>query len=223
MFRKMPLRVVLLSAALVVTASHARAASLTPLASRSLTLPGGGRIEVGTRYHAASYRTGEMLRIDPVLSSDGARGGPEIVSGSVELRPHGFAPCLTDGSDGGPGCVEGTAPTLDPGKSPTTFSFSFVRLFNTTGPDGNASPSWFGYASFIVTLTVRTGGEVQTVRFPLTVTVQQSEMDIQRPEVPRAESTAVLGLHPATYPVYVSYQPPLRDRLTSPLPLDPLE
>lgn len=205
-------------AAIALPASAA-ADTLSPSATRSLILAGGGRVEVGTRYNVPTYRTGDMLRIDPVVSAAGPRGVLEVLSGAVELRPHGFAPCLGSETEHGGTCVEGTPPALEMGGHPATFGFSFNRLFNTSDADGSSSPSWFGYASFTVTLHVRAAdGAVESVRFPLTVTVQQTEVSVEHPPLPTTPFIT-FGQRPADFPYPVSLYPPLRDRLTSTDPL----
>jgi hypothetical protein len=212
-----------LIAAMILAATLPAAASgpPAPLATRSLMLEGGGRIEVGTRYHLADYRTGDLIRIDPVLGNLSTRLGvdPSILSSAVRLRPHGFAPCLANETETQSECVEGTQPALLPDGTPSSFGFSFLRLFNTAEADGTVSPNWFGYASFVVTLGVRASdGAEETIHFPLTVTVQQSEMDLTPPERPAFPATTG-SILPGTYPFALSLLPPLKDRLTATQPL----
>lgn len=157
-------------------------AAPVPRATRVIRLPGGGSIEVVTRYHDANYRAGQMIDVDPVddVLSDTGDFPVSITDGYVELRRGGFAPCVqrARATPDSPDCVDGTPPVLSDRGSPASFSFAFNRLFRMDaagaatqelGPAGRS----YGFASFRVTLElVAKDGSTRVESFPVTVTVE---------------------------------------------------
>jgi len=155
-------------------------ASPEALAVRSLSLNGGGRLRVATRYNLQDYRAGQTIELDPVLESPSAPTArpPLILDSHVEVRRHGYAPCVSRARSNAADCVEGSSPTPVQNGSPSRFSFSFDRLFRIS-PEGMRQPaqgaSYFGCASFLVTLRIQAGnGAQESVSFPVTITVQQT-------------------------------------------------